>query len=268
MLCPMEKSSRGIVSTTHRSMRDPRKTVSPSWCGEEPEMRSRGEQGVAKSSSAHTTAFCQGTLGSPIILNLNLVLEGGGRSRCWGAWGQSLPGLGCTGWGKDGWYVSLIGTLSPELMGIRDVLFLTCMSVIIRNKNSPVFLDLPPSYSPLYPTLPFLSFKIFIQFLVRVFPAKPTGLWLYLALLICLFSHRAVSLAPVLCICSLHSITVFSVWILLSKLDITAEPITCSTQRSCEYWWVTPHYPCVDLCLGLIHFTFLHYLQLLVVQRV
>lgn len=64
----------------------------------------------------------------------------------------------------------------PDLMGSRDLLVLTYISVGIRNKNSSVFLfDLPPCYSPLRSILLVLLFKVYAQFLVKVLAAKPLG---------------------------------------------------------------------------------------------
>lgn len=78
------------------------------------------------------------------------------------------------------WYVGLIGTLSPDFMGKRDVLVLTCISVVIRNKNFAVLLfDLSPGYSALCLTPRSLFCKVCVPFPVKVFPPEPTGLGLY-----------------------------------------------------------------------------------------
>lgn len=164
------------------AVQDPRRTVSPSRRGAEPEAERAGEQAVVSTSSGHATAFWQGTLGSPSTLNLNLALEGDCGSRWRGhLWVEFACLRVC--------WVKRCAVCGPHLYpflrprGNKDLPVPTRVPSAIGNKDFFVFLfDLPPSYIPSLHLPPlFLFFKIYMQLLVKVRPAKPTALPLCLS---------------------------------------------------------------------------------------
>lgn len=159
-------------------VQDPKRTVSPRWCGAEPGVERGGEQAVVRSSSVLATAFWQGTLGSPRMLNLNPALEGDCGSRWRGHLWAEFACLGVC-WGQR--RCAACGPHSYPLLrprGKKDLPVLTRVPSAVRNKDFFIFLcDLPPSYIPsLHLTILFVFFKIYMQLLVKVCPAKPTVL--------------------------------------------------------------------------------------------
>lgn len=132
---------------------------------------------MVSTSSGHATAFWQGTLGSPRTLNLNLALEGDCGSRWRGHLWAEFACLGVC-------WVKRCAVCGPHLYpflrprGNKDLPVPTRVPSAIRNKDFFVFLfDLPPSYIPSLHLPPlFLFFKIYMQLLVKVRPAKPTAL--------------------------------------------------------------------------------------------
>lgn len=135
-----------------------------------------GEQAVVRSGSVHVTAFWRGTLGSPRMLNLNLALEGDCGSKQRGHLSAEFTYLGVC-WVKRTCVIRgprLYPFLRPR--GNKDLPVLTRVPSAIRNKDFFIFLfDLPASYiPPLHLTLLFLFFKIYMQLLVKVRPAKAT----------------------------------------------------------------------------------------------
>lgn len=145
--------------------------------------------------------------------------------------------------------MDLICTLSPDFTEVRDMLVLICISVVIRNKNSLIFLfELPLGYSPSFclPLL-FLFFTIYIQFLGKCFPAKPTGKLeqdplkhrVYIALT--MFCSPNLFVLPHCCI-HLHQFCIFAPYALLgfSTCEFSSSlwtdhnqmgPAPCCTQR-------------------------------------
>ena len=204
--------------------------LAPSWCGQS-QRREAGGAGCG-GSSALATAFGEGTLGSPRILNSNPALGRGGRSGIWGA----PMGRVCLAWGRLGeemcgmWF-SLVPPPRPHRNEGRAC-FDPCL--YCNQSSSVIFFKPPPNCSPLCLTLLFLFFKIRIQFQVKVFPGEPTGLWLWSGSPDGRVQPRSCVLCPSLRLLPLHGLCRVGSPSLF-RLSPTGHAPPCSTQRAFEY---------------------------------